>query len=337
MREKRKLKEYDPKTLESLAKSLIMLRQASEGQTKPVLKLDGLQQAIWALDKVDRERIEKFWGLTGGPNHSKKLGHTSTKDVAFAEMCRNAVLSLRKLLTLDYLVIYDASVSRQIDLIATKVNFGGLEISDMECIKYLMAFFIYAENGPKMSFEEDPMSIDTDLNENFLFDECEVLNQMWGEFQRYEDKSINIRLLVSFFEMIDFKDMLTIKKSIGIEIPKESLPEGFRLDEIESVRTVSQIRELKETIFPYGAWEVVTDLILCAPESNLNMDDFWRKLNFIRKNWSRVAEFKTGEKTLKTGNEIRTLSVYNIGGLEFTDIYEVMFIYLELNLIAPKL
>lgn len=337
MREKKKVKEYDPKALESLARSILLIRQADEGRRKPILKLDGLQKAVRALEKEDRERIERFWGLTGGTDHSKKFGRISSKDVAFIEMSKNAVLSLRKLLTLDYLVMYDAVVGKQIDLIAKKVNFAGLEISDKECVKYLMAFFIYAENGPKMSFEEDPMSIDEDLNESFIFDECEILNQMWGEFERYEDNSINIRLLVSFFEMLDFKDMLTVKKSIGIEINKGCLPDGFKLEDIESVRTVGEIRKLKETMFPYGAWNVVTDLILCGPESNLDMDDFLLKLNSIRKDWSKVTEYKTGEKNLQTGSDLRTLSIYNIGGLEFTDIYEVMFIYLERNLIAPEL
>ena len=201
-----------------------------------------------------------------------------------------------------------------------------------------MGFLIYVDNGPKMSFEEDPMSIDTELNGAFLFDEYELLHQMCEELARYPDKSINIKLLISFFDMLDFKDVLSIKKSIGVQIPRESLPDEFKyeyIEDIEIVRSVSKIRAFKEKIFPYGAWEVTCALILGNADEKIKLDEVMKSMNSVRRDWSRVANFKSGQKSLQTASELRTLDVYNIGGLEFTDIYEVMFLYLERNFIAP--
>ena len=47
--------------------------------------------------------------------------------------------------------------------------------------------------------------------------------------------------------------------------------------------------------------------------------------------------FKTRTKSIKVSNGIRTLDVYEIKGIEFTDIYEIMFLYLEREYIDIKI
>lgn len=335
-----KVKSYVPEALELLAKTLLNVKYPINTRSKLFtirFQLEGLQKALLALPKADRERIEKFWGLTGGTNHSKKMIHCNPKDVAYFDMRNQAILSLRKLLTLDYTIMYDPVVNAQISSIVKKIDKGELEISDVEAVKYLMAFFIYADNGPKMSFEEDEMAIDAELNESFFLDEYQVLNQISEQLNKCRNNSINLELLISFFEMMDLRDMLIIKKSMGIEISEKSLPEEMKFEDIETVRTVLEIRKLKERVFPYGAWNVASALILSENEDKFKLKDFTEELNSIRKDWAKVVEFKTGQKLLKTKSELRTLNVYNIGGLEFTDVYEVMFLYLERNLIEHKL
>ena len=341
---KSKEKAYVPEALEHFGRCLISIRHSNTSSANKFgesqIKLDSLQEAVKSLPKADREEIEKFWGLTGGPIHSKKIIHFGTKDIAYREMRDRAIKALKTLLTLDYVIQYDLTVNAKVNLIARKINQEGLEISDIECIKYLSAFFAYLENGPKMSFEEDAMSIDTDLNGNVTFDECVILSQIHEEVSKYPDNSINMKLLISFIEMLDFKDMLTIKKSIGIEIPEDSLPDEFTLKDLETieiVKSVSGVRALKERIFPYGAWEVATALILGNESEKINLDNFMEGLELIRKDWANVGKFKIAEMSLKTATGVRKLNVYDIGGLKFTDIYEVMFLYLERNLIAPEL
>lgn len=342
-----KAKDYIPEALEFFGKSLELTRQQSdrdESGSKLQVNLAKLQRAIRALPKEDRENVEKFWGLTGGPNHSKKLMLSNPKDVAFFEMRNKAVSSLRKLLTLDYLVMYDDNLKVLINTVSRKVNKSGLTISDIEITKLLMAFSIYFENGPKLVFEADPMVIDTSLNGGLLFDEQEVLSQICKEIQMLPDESINLKLLMSLFEMIDFQDMLAIKKSIGIEISKffeklQFIKKGqgiqnindFTPEDIETVKSVTRIRKLKERMFPYGEWKVTTELILGNLDKRSNLESFKDALAKKKENniVKKIEGFKTTQtRQIRTTKGIHTLYVYQIGELEFTDPQEIDFLYL---------
>ena len=344
---KKKVKAYIPEALEYFRKNLELIRHPNsqvESASRLQINISGLQSAIQALPKEERESAEKFWGLTGGPNHSKKMLNSNTKDVAFYEMRNKAVISLRKLLTLDYIIMYDNNIKAIINAISRKVNKTDITISDIEIAKLLMAFTLYMDNGPKMTFEDDPMSIDTSLNGSFLFDEYEVVFQLSEEIQEFPDGSINLKLLTSFFEMADFQKMLTMKKSTGIEISKffeklQVIKKGqgiqnindFTPRDVETVKTVNRIREFKEKMFPYGEWKVSTELILGDREKKFNLEGFKDALDKKRgKSWvEKIEGFKTTQtKQIRTSEGIRILYVYQIGGLEFTDPQEIDFLYL---------
>ena len=308
MRGKKKLETYVPEALEHFRKCMLKVRKHSNKKSKSCkleVDMEGLEKAIRTLDRTDRERIEKFWGLTGGPNHSKRIRCFFIKDVAFEKMRENAILSLSKLLTIDCIVMYDSTVEEKVKLIVQKINKNGLEISDIECIKYLMAFYIYAVNGPKMSFEEDPMKIESEFNEYFLIEEYEMLIPIYEEVIKYSDNSINLKMLIDFFEMFDLKENLIIKKSLGIDIPKHTIPKGFELDDIDVIKSVSQVRKLKEKMFPHGAWDVSITLILGNAEEKVELDDFISKLHLIQKDWNKIVKFKSGERKLKTMSLIK--------------------------------
>lgn len=351
-KKKTKAKDYIPEALEFFGKSLELVRlpnNANESVSTFQVNLQGLQRAIQSLPKEDRESVEKFWGLTGGPNHSKKLANSNIKDVAFLELRNKAIHSLRKLLTVDYMLIYNENLNALINTVSRKADKSGLTISDIEIAKLFMAFTIYVDNGPKMTFEDDSMSIDTSLNGRLLFDEYEVLSQICQEIQIFPDQSINMRLLMSFFEMMDFQDMLAIKKSIGIEITKffeklQVIKKGqgiqnindFCPEDVETVRSVTRIRELKERMFPYGEWKVTTELILGNREKKFNLEGFKNALDKKRGyRWVDMIEgFKTTQtKQIRTSKGIRTLYVYQIGGVEFTDPQEIDFLYLYGDLV----
>lgn len=322
----KKVKAYVPVNLENFGKSIILIRHERDGGENVFefkVNLEGLQKAVQTLPKDDRETVEKFWGLTGGPNHSKKLVNPNMKDTAFFQMRNKAIISLRKLLTLDYMIMYDENLTKLIDEVCKKVNKKGIDIPNMEIVKYLMAFSIYIDNGPKMCFEKEPMSIDSSLDDALLIDEYEVLKQISEEIDEYQDESINLRLLMGFFEMVDVRDMLIMKKSIGIKMT------DFNSKDIETVKSVLSIRNFKERLFPYGAWDV-TSMLIVGDIKGINFDSFKDALNENSVDWiEKIETFKTNEtKTLKTSKGIRTLSVYRVGELEFTDPHEVDFLYL---------
>lgn len=329
-------KAYIPENLEYLAKSLEQLRYSKNEGGKSKINLEELQKAIRLLERKDRKSIERFWGLNGGINHSKKLTSSKEKDAAFMMMSSNAIESLNKLFRLDYIYMYDEGLKEMVTKLAKKINKNLRNTSDVEAIKYLIALLVILQNGPKMPFEEDSMSIDTSSSEELIFDEYAIIQNALQELENLPEGSINLKLIHNFIEMLDFKDSLAIKKTFCIDVPKSELPEGFDYEETATTYTLGEVREFKERVFPYGSWEVTNNLILGDTEVSDKLKDFMECLDIVRKDWAKLAEFKVGIKQLRTPHEVRSLDVYNVGGLEFTDIYEIMFLYLERNVILSE-
>jgi len=317
-------KPYNVDALQHLVTCIKLIRRA------PTLKvnLEGLEKSVKVLPKVHRERIEKFWGLTGGINHSKKMAKSKQNDIAYIDMYKAAVVSLREILKTESIVMYDEQFADLIERLVRKLDRTGTNISDMEAVKYLMVFFVFVWNGPKMSFEENPEEVDLQTKGDLFFDEYEMLRDMSNQMSKLPDESINLRMLIDFLEIIDYKDSLTIKKSMGIQFDDK-----LESEHIDEVRTLIKVRQIKEKIFPYGAWEVAQAIILGDTGINKEIKVFMEKLNDICKDWSTVYKFCTASKHLRTSTELRKMNVYNIGGLEFTDPYEIMFLYLERNFI----
>lgn len=324
---------YDPKNLQFLGRSLLSLRKAAdEGETNFKVNIDNLEVAVRKLPDIDRLNVEKFWGLTGGPNHSKKLG--LGKDIAYIQMRNSAILSMNKLFYLDYMFIYDEHMKILVEQIMPKIDKGDLQISDLEAIKYILMFLIAFQNGPKMSFEEDLMEVDTNCQPEFIFDEYTVLEGAYDEFKNWPEKCINLRLVKDMLDMVDFQDAVSLQKSFGIACSEETRRIlGREYETIGTTRSFRAMRALKERIFPFGDWEVTALLIFRDKKDEVTLNEFAKCLDKLSRDWSQIEKFKTGQKKLATSREVRTLDVYNIGGLEFTDIYEVMFLYLERNYI----
>lgn len=301
------------------------------GRTLFKVNSDCLEKAVRNLPREDRKNVEKFWGLTGGPNHSRKLGVSN--DIAFIQMRDVAILSVRKLFGLDYVFMYDEHFKFLVRQLTKKIKKDGVQISDLDAIKYFLIFVVVLQNGPKMSFEKDLMSIDTECKDDFTFDEYAVIERTYKELKDWPDNCINLKLIKDMLEMLDFKDVLTVQKSFAIPLSKESIRIGYKYEEIETILSFGEMREFKERVFAFGDWEVTTSLIFGNKDGEIKLGKFGEELEEIRRDWSRSLKFKTGEKKLRTLHELRTLDVYTIGGLEFTDIYEVMFLYLEHNYI----
>lgn len=331
---KKQTQAYIPENLEYLAKNLAQIRISRMNGGTFSVSCEGLKEAINHLQRKDKEKIEKFYGLNGGINHSKKLGVSTSKDIAFKRMFDEVITVIRRLLRLDYMYMYDADLKKIVSNLLKKINKKDVDISDVEIIKYLLFFLVIFQNGPKMVFEEDDMDVDTEANSEYTFDEYAILQNAYNELKDLPDESLNIKLVCHLIDMFDLIDVLSIKKGFGITIPKSQLPEDMDISEIKEIRTLGQVRKIKERIFQYGSWEFTNEIILGNFEVISNLGEFAEELDQIRKDWSKITEFKVGQKQLRTSDGIRTLDIYNIGGFEFTDIYEVMFLYLERNIIG---
>lgn len=324
MGKNKKDKAYIPEAFKSFGLYLQNLRKKGTPKLlETKVNLLGLEKAMYLLPREDRETIEKFWGLTGGTNHSKKLTSFTAKDVAFIQMRDKACRALSKLNILDTARMYDDTVDTLVEIINRKLNMSGCtEITEMEAAKYLMAFLIVIENGPKMTFEQDPMQVRTNVDRLCYMDEYEALNEMCQALQSHPDHSINFWIVKNTFEMMDVKDCVIVQKSFGIKTDAD-----FNSKELELIDTFSKIRHFKERVFQYGGWDVTCQLVLGF---DIDMKKFAEDVSRLCRDWSKMTNFKKSQKSLKTTSETRILDVYEIGGLEFTDPYEVMCLYLGL-------
>lgn len=323
---------YVLENLEHFAQDLVRFRDFGIGKNYSAINLEGLQKAVMLLPRKERENVEHFWALNGGINHSQKLSKITNKDIALIRQRQDAISSLRSLFKIDYMYIYDEDLKAKVMHIAQKINTEGAQISELSAVKYLMAFMVVLQNGPKMSFEDNPMEINTEYKGEFTYDEYSIISNMYKELLDIPEESISFKLIFDFLDMLDWRDALAIKKSFCIEVPKE-----YQKVEVEPLYTLEQIRNFKERVFQYGDWAVTSEIILGNPVVSANLEGFLSNLDSIRKDWAKIAEFKVGERLLRTPHELRTIDVYNIGGFDFSDIYEVMFLYLERNLIEPKI
>lgn len=340
----KKASAYVPEALETFAKDLARIRIPSKSVNVPKSQVipEKIPEVLNALSKEDRESIERYWGLTGGVNHSKRMGRHNRKDQALFAMCKRAVEALKKMSNLELARIYDSSVDKMINLLISKINKDGITyISDFDSVKYLMVYFIVIENGPKLSLEHDPMIAETDIDEDHYIDEYEALKELCEQLEGEPDKFINLSLIKNLLEAIGFKNEITIRDNFGIKSPEIFSPDeiqmfkslGVNISEITSTKVIQEImtfgsiRAFKESVFKYGAWEVTGQIIQGNTEG---LEDFIEELARIYKNrdWvSRIEEFKTGEKKeilISTGTI--TLDIYRICGLEFTDPCEIDFL-----------
>jgi len=238
------------------------------------------------------------------------------------------------LFEIDSLALYCETIQKHIAALAPKFDKQGMQISDLEAIKYLMVYVVFIDNGPKMSFENEPMKMEKGNDKvAYVFDAYAMLREMSIDLKNLPDGTIKVKILADLLEYNNFKDWMAMKQNMKIGIDKED-QKCFAGEPLECLRNVGQIRSFKERIFPYGAWVVSSVLLLGDPENEVQLDSFMEEMNKIHKNWASIEEYKVRQETLMTSKEIRTLDVYNIGGLEFTDPDEIRFLYLERKLIA---
>lgn len=330
---KQRKETYDKNALRHLADYMVSVRTPVEGGNIPKIKVDleGLEKAIGTLSNKEREHLEKFWGLKPGTvNHSQNIKLVGT--AAYNNMFFSMKAVLQKLLTLEYIVMYDSNVAELLEQLVTKVDKAGMDITDVETIKYMNIFFVIFVNGPKMMFEENENMVDTSVDSKATFDDYAMLYESWRELKDIlPERSIKLNLVMEAIKMFDVSDVLAMMSFANIPLKKG---DKHILEDDEKLVNFERIRAFKERIFPYGDWEVTNTLILGNTQSRVDLSEFTQCLEQFRRDWKNVLKFKAGTKTLMTSQGLRTLDVYKIGGLEFTDIYEVMFLYVERNLLA---
>lgn len=185
------------------------------------------------------------------------------------------------------------------------------------------------------------MILETNVDTRCYLDEYEALKELCEQLEKSPDKSISLSLIKGRLEMMELKDVVTIRENFGIRSPGIFLPDEIRVlkslgidvteitspKKIQEIMTFGSIRAFKESAFKYGAWEVTSKII---QGDVVELGGFIKEVGTIYKDrdWvTKLEEFKNGEqKEIVTSSGTQILNIYRIGGLEFTDPSEIDFL-----------
>lgn len=331
MGKKRKVEAYDRKAIANLSLKISQMRKPIPEGDIPDLKinLDKLEETIKNLPKKDREVLEKFWGLIPGTvNHGAQVNSRKGNDVAYHNMLNGATDVMRKLLQFEYLRLYEENVDKIVKGLVTKIDkTGAEEVSDIDAIKYVLILIIFIASGPRLVFEELDYEIDLKSESEGHFDEYALLETTWSATaSTLPDYSISLKVLIDAVDMFNVKDVVTMKRYIRLPISKE-------LEEIETphIESFKEIRLFKEKLFPNGSWEVSTFFIYGSMDGKPDLTKFAEHFEEFRADWKNVEKYRTEPVSVVTSEGEQILDCYTIEGWEFTDIYEIMFLYLSRN------
>lgn len=325
--------DYDMQTLGEFAVRLNKARRPMKkgGVADLKIDLDKLGQTIRKLPKKERELVERYWGLIPGtPVLAKSAIARSKKDEAFHNMMAATASAMDKLLSIEYLRFYDEEAEELVQNLYKKMNKKGIEdMSEINAIKYFLIFLIFIVGGERMIYEEDDMCLNLKEEQIGKFDNYTLLKVTWRETaRRLDDESINMKLLVDAIDMFDLKDVIAMKRYVGLPIPKE-----FEDIPAKQMESFMDVRLFKEKVFQYGAWDVTSILIYSQCIQKIDMSVFEKNLSLLRADWKNLEKFRTGEAIIITTEGEKTVDFYEFGELHFTDIYEVMFLYVSRRLI----
>lgn len=321
---------YDKNALLNLANHIKRARQPLKENGIPELKIDlgGLETVIKELPKKEREVTEKVWGLIPGTViQAKNVAARIQKDIAFKDMLERAYKIIEKLFSMEYLIQYDLEARKVAENFYRKFDKTGCEeLTDVDALKYFLIFLVFLAGGPKMIYESEQLPQVTEEEEKVgYFDQYSLLTATWnGSAMDFPDKSIRIKLIILFLEMLDFKDVLSMKQYVGLPIEKE-----YENWPTESVIRFREIRQLKEKIFPSGSWETSEMFIYGHNVDKKQIEKFCSHFSNFRKDWTTVNPFRKGEDSFKVRGKTIKLPRYEIEGFYFNDIYEIMFLYLS--------
>lgn len=198
------------------------------------------------LSFKEREKLEKFFGLKGGPKHYLKV--VTEKDVALQQMIFDAALAADKLDCFDSLYNWHEDSRISMDRIAAKVYDPDKRYSNVEKAKLAHCYYRYIHSMLLMAY-------DYKKNGNLLLSQ---------EEQEVEDRVFAVPDLLleewdCFFKNLPDGDIIPEMVKYFLEIiPKECkefIAKDCQISEKKYHRiTLGSVRKIKEQIFYTGNW-----------------------------------------------------------------------------------
>ena len=198
------------------------------------------------LTYKEKSKLEKFFGLKGGPKHYLKV--INDNDIAFKRMIEEAVVAAEKLCSFDSLYKWQEETKETVDKIATKVydpekKYSNLEKAKLAHIYYRYIYsmilmpYDYKKEGNYILPEEEKQT------EAAVFAVPDLLLQEWEcFFKLLPNGDIIPEMVRRFLEVIPDECRTFIEKDC--QISEKKFHRTF----------LGKVRSIKEEIFSTGNW-----------------------------------------------------------------------------------
>ena len=198
------------------------------------------------LTYKEKSKLEKFFGLKGGPKHYLKV--INDNDIAFKRMIEEAVVAAEKLCSFNSLYAWQEETHQTVDKIATKVydpegKYTNLEKTKLAHLYYRYIYsmvlmpYDYKKEGNYILPEEEKQT------EAAVFAVPDLLLQEWEcFFKKLPDGDIIPEMVRRFLEVIPDECRTFIEKDC--QISENKFHRTF----------LGKIRSIKEEIFSTGNW-----------------------------------------------------------------------------------
>ena len=330
MGKKKRQVSYDKEALNLLIKQMNYSRKAIRGELKK-LEIDParLETVISCmLPKEDKEAIEKLFGLVPGTIcHVQMHWKKKNSDKAYQEMLRKGLLAVERMMTAEYLMVYDKNVYHLCKNIISRVDRSGYEsMPDVSIIKYIKMMLIFFVGGPKLFYESDTQEIDKKVDQMGKFDDYALLEDTWRiSCKDLPENGISLKLLIETLSNFDWVDIQQMKAFVGLSYDKDV--------EVKTFYNFGDIRKFKEKVFPYGEWSATLGMIYYAKAEEMRFPEFVEIFNEFREDWGNLDKYKSEEIEIITSEGTKKVPTYQIAGIGFSDPYEIMCLYLARNCI----
>ena len=327
---KRKAQSYDKEALSLLIKQMNFSRKPLRGKLSPLeIDPERLEKVISCmLPKEDKEAIEKLFGLVPGSIcHIKAHWTKKSSDKAYQEMLRKGLLAIERMMTVEYLSVFDKNVFHIVKDIISRVDRSGYEsMPEISIIKYIKLMLIFFIGGPKLFYESDGQEIDAKIDQMGKFDDYALLEDTWRvSCKDLPENAISLKLLLETLSNFDWKDIQQMKSFVGLPYDKNV--------EVQTFYNFSDIRKFKEKLFPYGEWSATLGIIYYAKSEDMHFPEFVELFSEFRKDWNVLDRYISEEIEIITSEGAKKVPTYQIAGIGFTDKYEIMCLYINRNCI----
>ena len=327
---KRKIQGYDKEALNLLVKQMNFSRKPLKGKLKDLeIDLERLEKVISCmLPRDDREAIEKLFGLVPGTIcHIRMHWKKKNSDKAYQEMLRKGLLAIERMMSVEYLSVFDKNVYHLVKKIIGKVERSGYEsMPEISIIKYIKLMLIFFIGGPKLFYESDDQEIDKKVDQMSKFDDYALLEDTWRvSCKNLPENAISLKLLLETLSNFDWKDIQQMKAFVGLPYDKDV--------EVKTFYNFSDIRKFKEKLFPYGEWSATLGMIYYAKAEDMHFSEFIELFSEFRKDWNVLDQYASEEIEIITSEGTKKVPTYQIAGIGFSDKYEIMCLYINRNCI----